>query len=144
MKLRTGDPWMPAPAYSQTLVGIGVNLLVRDIERALAFHRDVLGLEVVYSDPDFAVIRGNGGEFMLHADHTYASHPFLAAGGEGPRGAGVELRVYGADPDLAAGLASRNGFQVLSEPADKGHGLREAYIVDADGYTWVPCRVPVA
>ncbi len=143
MKLRTSDPWMPAPEYSRSLTGIGFNLLVREIEPALQFQRDVLGLEVLYSDPDFAVVRGMGGEFMLHADHTYESHPLLARSGDATRGHGVELRVYGADPDLAAALALRHGFEVLVEPKDKGHGLREAYIVDADGYTWVPCRVPV-
>lgn len=75
MKLRTGETLMPAPEYSATLRGIGVNLLVRRIEVALAFQRDVLGMEIVYSDPDFAVLRGYGGEFMLHADHTYERHP---------------------------------------------------------------------
>jgi hypothetical protein len=27
---------------------------------------------------------------------------------------------------------------VLSEAADKPHGLRESYILDPDGYCWVP------
>ena len=57
VKLRTGDAWMPAPEYSRTLHGLSVNLLVRDIERALVFQREVLAAEVVYSDPDFAVLR---------------------------------------------------------------------------------------
>ncbi len=29
MKLRTGDPWMPAPQYSRSLSGLTLNLLVR-------------------------------------------------------------------------------------------------------------------
>jgi hypothetical protein len=29
---------------------------------------------------------------------------------------------------------------VLQAPADKPHGLREAYILDPDGYCWVPGR----
>ena len=29
---------------------------------------------------------------------------------------------------------------VLAESADKPHGLRESYIVDPDGYVWVPDR----
>lgn len=141
MKLRQSDPWMPAPDYSRTLRGIGFNLLVRDVDRSLAFLRDVLGLEVVYSDPDFAVVRGVGGEFMLHADHTYERHPLLGRAGEGGRGSGVELRIYGTDPDIAVARARREGFEVLADAMDKGHGLREAYIVDHDGYTWVPGRM---
>ena len=53
MKLRTSKPWMPAPEYGRSLSGLTVNLLVRDIETALAFQRQVLGAEIVYSDPDF-------------------------------------------------------------------------------------------
>jgi catechol 2,3-dioxygenase-like lactoylglutathione lyase family enzyme len=143
MKLRTGDPWMPAPAYGRTLTGLSVNLLVANIERALTFQREVLGCSVVYSDPDFAVVRGYGGEWMLHADHTYDKHPFSASTvGAARRGAGLELRVHGCDPDTAEAAARRLGFEVLSPATDKGHGLRETYLIDADGYTWVP-DVPV-
>jgi hypothetical protein len=28
----------------------------------------------------------------------------------------------------------------MATAADKGHGLREVYIVDPDGYIWVPDR----
>ena len=140
MKLRTGDPWMPAPSYSKTLRGIGLNLVVRDIEAALRFQREVLAMEAVYSDPDFAVLRGYGGEFMLHADHTYDKHPLMVNGLGGPRGLGVELRVYGRDPDAAEAAAIRLGYSVLAKSQDKGHGLREAFILDGDGYCWVPGR----
>lgn len=141
MKLRAGDPWMPAPAYGATLLGIGFNLLVREIEPAVAFLRTVLKMEVVYSDPDFAVIRGYDGEFMLHADHTYDEHPFGPRALAGTRGLGVELRVYGVDPDAAEAAAREGGFEVLASATDKSHGLRETYIIDGDGYTWVPGRL---
>ena len=61
MKLRTDDPWMPADAYGKSLQGLTVNLLVRDVEAALPFHLRVLAAEAIYSDPDFAVLRGFGG-----------------------------------------------------------------------------------
>ena len=140
MKLRTSDPWMPAPAYSATLRGIGVNLLVREIEASLRFQREVLGMEVVYADADFAVLRGFGGQFMLHADHTYDRHPLSSGIGEASRGRGVELRVYGANPDAAEAAARASGFEVLAPVAEKGHGMREVYILDPDGYCWVPGR----
>jgi catechol 2,3-dioxygenase-like lactoylglutathione lyase family enzyme len=139
MKLRTGQPWMPAPDYSRSLSALTINLLVRDIEKALVFQREVLGATVVYSDPDFAVLRGHSGEWMLHADHTYQGHPmegFLAEVGQ--RGAGVELRLHGRDPDEAEAAARRLGLTVLAPAADKPHGLREVFLLDADGYTWVP------
>jgi catechol 2,3-dioxygenase-like lactoylglutathione lyase family enzyme len=144
MKLRTGDPWMPAPVYGRSLRGLTLNLLVRDIEAILPFHREVLAAEVVYSDPDFAVLRHHDAEWMLHADHTYQGHPLHATLARGlPRGVGAELRLHGRDPDAAEAAARRLGCTVLAGAQDKPHGLREAFLLDADGYLWVP-DVPLA
>jgi catechol 2,3-dioxygenase-like lactoylglutathione lyase family enzyme len=116
---------------------------VREVARALPFHREVLGAEVVYHDPDFAVLRRDGVEWMLHADHAYDQHPLQASlAGDGARGVGAELRLHGRDPDEAEAAARRLGYQVLAPATDKPHGLREAYLLDPDGYLWVP-DVPV-
>ncbi|MDD9799450.1 MAG: hypothetical protein OXU29_03165 [Gammaproteobacteria bacterium] len=138
MKLRDREPWMPADEYGRSLRGLSVNLLVRDVAGAVKFQRTVLGAEVVYSDPDFAVLRACGGEWMLHADHTYLGHPMhgIAANAEG-RGAGLEIRLHGRDPDAATAAARKAGYTVLAAAADKPHGLREAHIIDEDGYVWV-------
>ncbi|HTO52101.1 MAG TPA: hypothetical protein VMR50_01850 [Myxococcota bacterium] len=139
MKLRTRDPWMSGPAYAATLRGLSVNLLVGAIEPSLAFARGVLEAEVVYADPDFAVVRGYGSEWMLHADHTYDQHPLGAEiWGVTRRGGGVELRLHGCDPDRAEAAARRLGYRVLESARAKGHGMREVYLLDADGYLWVP------
>jgi catechol 2,3-dioxygenase-like lactoylglutathione lyase family enzyme len=138
MKLRTGDPWMSAAQYGRSLRGLTVNLLVHDIARALPFHREVLGAEVVYSDPDFAVLRHGDAGWMLHADHTYRDHPLHERLSEAPpRGVGAELRLHGRDPDEAEAAARRLGFTVLASAKDKPHGLREVFLIDPDGYVWV-------
>ena len=138
-KLRTGDPWMPAPDYGRSLAGLGVNLLVRDVDAALPFQREVLDAEVVYSDPDVAVLRRQGAEWMLHAHHTYDAHPWYPIiASDAPRGVGAELRLHGRDPDAAEAAARRLGYEVLQGAADKPHGLREAFIVDGDGFVWAP------
>jgi catechol 2,3-dioxygenase-like lactoylglutathione lyase family enzyme len=138
-KLRDGDPWMPAADYGRSLKGLGINLLVQDIERALRFQKEVLGAEVVYADPDFAVLRGFDAEWMLHADHTYSDHPLRGSlRADLARGLGVELRLHGCNPDAAETKARAMGEVVLAGAMDKPHGLREAYLVDPDGYVWVP------
>jgi catechol 2,3-dioxygenase-like lactoylglutathione lyase family enzyme len=138
MKLRTQDPWMTGVDYSRGLHGFTVNLLVADIGRAVEFARRVLGATVVFSDPDFAAVRYGEQEWMLHADHTYDRHPHGSRTLEASfRGAGVELRIHDADVDAAVQAAGALGCTVLSEPQQKGHGMREAYILDLDGYTWV-------
>ncbi len=140
MKLRTGDAWMPAHKYGQSLKGLTVNLLVRDIDNALVFQRKVLDATVVYSDPDITVLKGFGAEWMLHADHTYDEHAMQKViTGVDQRGADLELRLHGCDPDQAEAAARCLGFEVLAAATDKkAHGLREAFLVDSDGYVWVP------
>ncbi len=143
-KKRRGDAWMPAPRYAGTLAGLTVNLLVRDISVALIFHREVLRAELIYSDPDIAVLRHQDAEWMLHADHTYDAHPIHAAlENAASRGLGAELRLHGRDPDEAERQARRHGFEIIEASTDKAHGLREVTLRDADGYVWVP-DVPVA
>jgi hypothetical protein len=142
LKKRASDqePWMSPPDYGRTLrPGIGFNLLVREVKRSVNFAETVLGATTTYADEDFAVLRLNGSEWMLHADHTYASNPLAGViAGVEARGAGVELRVYGCDPDQAEAQAREHGFTVLSGSLDKPHGLRECIIIDDDGYVWIP------
>lgn len=137
---RSKEPWMPADEFGRSLPrGIGVNLLVRDMAGELSFCRDCLGAMILDSDEDFAAIELCGSVFMLHADHAYSSHPLsgIVTGSE-TRGAGVELRVYGLDPDKTEARARLRGDHVLAASIDKPHGLRECYIIDPEGYVWVP------
>jgi uncharacterized glyoxalase superfamily protein PhnB len=125
--------------YGRALTGIGFNLLVDDMSRALNFLKQVLTLEPLYADTDFAIMRHDGMEFMLHSDASYHSNPLLGLLEQGAmRGTGVELRLYGVDPDTAVSQAKIWGHYILQEATDKADGLREAYILDANGYIWVP------
>ncbi|TPJ37456.1 hypothetical protein FJ434_26645 [Mesorhizobium sp. B2-5-13] len=133
---RTKTPWMKAEDFGRSLPrGIGVNLLVSDMAAMEAFCRDVLGARIVYADEDFAAIELLGSVFMLHADHSYLDNPMTGAE---TRGAGIELRLYGADPDAVEAAALDHGHIVLAGAIDKPHGLRECYIVGPDGYVFVP------
>ena len=139
MAAETESAFMSADAYGRSLKGFGVNILVSDVARSLDFLTAVLGVVVVYSDADFAVCRHGGSEWMLHSDGIYHANPLLALTGDGAvRGAGLELRLYGVDPDAAAARAEAAGPSLLQAPSDKPHGLREAYIAGPDGYVWVP------
>lgn len=141
MNRRQPEPWMPADEYGRSLRGLTVNLLVRNIGPALAFARDVLGVEPVYSDADFAMLRHGPSEWMLHADHTYRDHPLHASlAGGAARGIGAEIRLHDADPDAAEEAARRRGDPIVAGAMDKPHGVREAFILDPDGYLWAVDR----
>ena len=137
---RQGAPFMPPDQFGKSLSGLMLNLLVRDLARAVEFHREVLQVEFVYADPDLAIVRGYGSLWMIHADHTYDKHPY---GKETEpvqiRGRGMEIRLHGLDPDSAEANARRLNFTILDPTRDQpDHGLRECFIRDADGYVWVP------
>ena len=140
MKKSSKKPFMPVPAYGASLRGFTVNLLSKNLPRALIFQREVLVAEILHEDDDLLIVSGFGNSWMIHADHTYDKHALLTdTHSSGRRGAGVELRLHGCDPDAAAERAEKHGFSILDGPRDQSdHGLREVHIVDDDGYIWVP------
>lgn len=120
VKKRTGEPWIPAVEYGALLHAFTVNLVVRDIDRAACFYREVLRGLVHYSDPDFAAIKVGCAELMLHADHTDEANPWHARLSAGElRGLGTELRLLGMDPDEVAARA--DAVEAVFKPvADRG------------------------
>jgi catechol 2,3-dioxygenase-like lactoylglutathione lyase family enzyme len=131
--------------YGRSLVGFGINLLVRDVARTARFMQDVLGTETIRADQSFAIIAYAEQHFMLHQDATYAENPLLSLLPEaGARGAGIELRFYHTDPDealeRAREQADRHGCSILRGCSDRPHGLRECYILDENGYCFIPSR----
>ncbi len=136
-KTRTGEAWMPADEYGRSLPKFTVNLLVREIGKALPFYRNVLQAAVHYSDGDFSALELGGTQFMLHADHSYDRHPLSArVKGVVVRGTGAEIRVMGIDPDAAEARARKFGAEIVQETRDFPHGWRDVMLADVDGYVW--------
>ena len=127
--------------FGRSLRGIGLNLLVSDVERESRFLESAFEMTAHRVSADFAIITYVDQVFQLHADGTYGTHPLLSLVPETPpRGAGLEIRLYDTDPDQAEARAKAAGGLVLQTSTDKPHGLREACILDPDGYAWVPSR----
>ncbi|NKB76355.1 MAG: glyoxalase [Gammaproteobacteria bacterium] len=121
------------------LNGFGVNLLVSNTERTAQFLEGVLGFTRLRLSVDYAVLKHRENLYQLHVDATYNDHPLLSVLPEnGIRGAGIELRLFQVDPDEAERKALEGDYHVLQSTADKPHGLRECFLLDPDGYCWVP------
>jgi len=131
-----------AEDFGASLRGIGLNILVSDVIERAAFLCEVFSMKAHRLNADFAIMTYGEQVFQLHADGTYHSNPLLGLLPENPpRGAGIELRLYDSDPEEAAKRAAiHKGATILQAPTDKPHGLREVYILDADGYAWVASR----
>ena len=128
---------MSPTEYGRTLAGLTVNLLVREVAPSLPFFTEVLGMKVVYSDPDFAALEyGSSVRMMLHADHAYDRfEPEMARLAEpGKRGAGAEIRIMGIDPDQVEARAREHGFSVNVPAQNFPHGWRECRLEDSNGY----------
>ncbi len=130
-----------AEDFGASLRGIGLNLLVRDVGRQVAFLEGLFGMKTFQPTEDFAIMTYGEDVFQLHVDGTYHSNPLLGLLPESPpRGAGIEIRLYDTDPDETCARAEALGGTILQEATDKPHGLREAYILCENGYAWVVSR----
>ena len=128
-----------AVQVGHVLEDFGVNLLVRDVARTVEYMTEVLEFKTVRASQDYALLQHGDRLYQLHADHTYSANPLPSVVPEsGPRGGGVELRLFAVDPDQAEERARARGDMVLMATADKPHGLRECFLLDPDGYCWVP------
>ena len=134
---------VPAADFGHALSRITLNLLCRDVPAEVAFLVAVFDLTAHRVSAEFAIVLHAGQPFQLHSDAAYAAHPLPAFLPEaGARGAGIEIRLHEADPDIAAARAAAHpGATVLQAPTDKPpHGLREAVILSPSGYAFVPSR----
>ncbi len=137
MKKRKGEPWIAADVYGRMLPAFTVNLIVADVARSVEFYRGVMEAFVHYADEDFAAVKVAGTEIMIHADHTYEENPLYQRLSEARvRGAGVELRLFGVDPDALEKRAEAADATVVSPTVDRAHGWREVMVEDPDGYVW--------
>jgi predicted enzyme related to lactoylglutathione lyase len=128
-----------AEAFGRSLTGLGVNLLSPDVGALARFLTEVLGLTAHHVSEDFAIVRHGQMMMQLHADATYGAHPLLGLVPETPpRGSGLQLYLFGIDPDAAIARAEARGDVVLEPVRDKPHGLREGTVLSPEGYAFSP------
>lgn len=115
------------------IAGISPFFIVRDVPRALAFYRDRLGFEVVFTgfggDLFFAIVRRGGAMVMLK---DVGVDPLPNSRRE--PGARWDAYLDVPDPDaLAAEYSSRN-VEFSEALKDTHDGLRGFELRDSDGY----------
>ena len=130
-----------AKELGQSLKGLGINLLVSSVKNTSTFLKTIFNIKLFQQTDDFAIAKYEDQIFQIHADKTYLSNPLPSLLSEnGARGAGIEIRLYNSDPDVAEKLARKYNYKILQSCTNKPHGLRECYILDNDGYCWIPSR----
>jgi len=125
-----------SPDLSYTISKLTPNLVVADVERSLAFYRDVLGFEVQVTVPEAspfvfaAVTCGNVEVFLNARDAAVAEYPAFT---DRPVGGTLTLfmEVTGVE---AAHEALRTKVQIVMPLEKKWYGSTEFAFLDPDGY----------
>jgi predicted enzyme related to lactoylglutathione lyase len=106
-----------------------VNVGVRDLERSIAFYRDVLSFKLLYSEPKFhyAAFDVGGLRFAIAASETdgFTGRP------PGDRHTGIGLVV--ADVDAAHAELAAKGAEFTMPPAKQPWGGYMGIFSDPDG-----------
>lgn len=122
-----------APSLHQSL------LMVRDLDRSMAFYTDLIGLESDRIKDDNAEFETGQATLVLEED--FDPEILDAFGLDQPgdaRGSGVIVAIEVADPDAVDAVCERvadAGETVRMEPTDVDWGRRMALVSDPDGYT---------
>jgi catechol 2,3-dioxygenase-like lactoylglutathione lyase family enzyme len=112
------------------------NLVVSDVERSMAFYRDVLGFTVETTVPDaapyvFAILRSGTVEVFLNApEPAIAEYPAFK-----DRSIGGTLTLFiEVDGIEECYRALKDRVSVVMELQTKWYGMTEFAIADPDGY----------
>ena len=96
-------------------------LMAQDMDRAVAFYRDVIGLESKFSSPMWSELAFGDAIVALHG-----------GGNDELRSTGLSFQVE--DLDSAVREIERGGGRVTREPEDRsGEPIRLAEVVDTEG-----------
>ena len=102
-----------ADDLGRSLAGIGINLLSRDVRALAGFLSAVFGLSAHRLSNDFAILRHGAMMLQIHSDASFARHPLPGLIPENPpRGGGVQIYLFGVDPDAAIARAAAAGTRV--------------------------------
>jgi uncharacterized glyoxalase superfamily protein PhnB len=99
--------------------------VVRDVMKAVAYFRDVLGFhtEFLYGEPtSYAGVERDHVLIHLQAAHQSKRQPGQAA-----------INVFVADVDALYRELKDRGARLLNEPRDYPYGMRDFNVADLDG-----------
>ena len=108
-----------------------VILYVSDLQRSIAFYRDVVGLLFKFTDAGYAEFATEGTKFALY---ERARLPGLI-GREGVEGGlSGEVAFLVEDVDAEAERVRGTSAAILSGPVDRPWGHRTLHVLDPDGH----------
>lgn len=108
-----------------------VILYVDDLDRSIAFYREMIGLQVKLQDQGYAELVTEGTKFGLFAR---AKLPELIGRHARAGGPGGEIAFLVEDVDAEAARLRAAGAEILLGPTDRPWGHRTLHLLDPDGF----------
>jgi lactoylglutathione lyase len=111
-----------------------MTLVVKDLDRAKTFYREVFGLPPQGEQEDSVMFRFKNVYVFLQKDpaHEPPGGQVLAMA---QKGAG-QFAIIVADVDAVRAELDEHGVTLISGPADRDWGMRTVTFSDPDGYIW--------
>ncbi len=106
-----------------------VTLFVSDMERSVAFYRDVLGWPVTCRSPERTEFAAEGTTLALH----YASRPNGAAAVQGEIAGRCQLGFWVEDVEAFHRDMVARGTPCIQPPREEAFGVKLAVYADPDG-----------
>ena len=101
-----------------------VMIVVKDMKRSIAFYRDVLGLKLVFENPEWTHMDAGNIHIGLHAEGEHLKVQQHSS---------VQLGIYVDNVQQAAGDLKAKGVNFVMEPHKEDFGWL-AIFSDPDGY----------
>lgn len=122
-----------------------ITLGVDDLERAVAFYRDGLGLPQMESPPSVAFFTLDGTWLGLFGRESLAEDVGVSAEGSGFRGVALAYNVTSeAEADALFDEAVAAGASPVKRPEKVFWGGYSGYFADPDGHLWEVAHNPFA
>ena len=110
--------------YVDSTEQLVVEMLVRDLQRALAFYR-AIGFEVLREEETFAVVAWESHRLFLDQKGDLPEAPATPA---------MNVRVMVPDVDRVWQRVNDLALRVVAPIGDRPYGLRDFTIADPDGF----------
>ncbi len=111
-----------------------VVLIVADLDTALAFYTDALGLRLGHRSGAYAQLDTGRTRVSLYERAAMSETLTLPLDAPAPRAPSFELGFKVRDVDAAFGALVAAGAESACSPTDRAWGQRTAYVRDPDGY----------
>jgi lactoylglutathione lyase len=109
-----------------------VILFVGDLERSIAFYRDVIGLPFKLHGDGYAEFATRGARFGLYDRNRLGE--LTGHGPRAPASPGGEVVFLVGDVDAEAERLRAAGVAILKGPVDRAWGHRTLHLEDPDGF----------